>query len=335
MDIGRILARSLEIAWRYKFLWLLGFVMALTGGSGGGGGNSGYNFSSSDFNRVPGQRTPTVEPGVVLFLLAVAACLLLIYLVLVFYFRFVARGALVASVRAVENGTTPTLGSAWREGQSYYVRLLGLGFLVNLPLIIVAIALILLALLPFLGSIIAVVRAAESGSQFVGPLISGLVGAILLFCCALLCILLLALIVHPIYEFAVRAIVLENTGTIAGLSRGYNRLRANLGNTLLLYIVLIGARIGWSIVVAIVAIPTFLVLFGIVVATASANLTAAILFGLALGIPLALVFVFVEGLFQVFESNAWTEGYLALLTPAQPAAAPGPPAEPTLPLATA
>ena len=40
MDYGRVLTRAWEITWRWKILWILGFLAALGSGSGGGGSSS-------------------------------------------------------------------------------------------------------------------------------------------------------------------------------------------------------------------------------------------------------------------------------------------------------
>lgn len=321
MDIGRVIARSLELAWRHKFLWVFGFIMALTGG--GGGNNFNYSFNRSNFSspNVPSPRAP-VQPefaGIVLVLIACAACLVLLLLILVLYVRFVSRGALVTSVRDIEKGAKPTLGSAWREGHRYYGRLLGLGFLFFVPLFIFTILILAVSLLPFIGSLIAIFsqvgRAQPTPDQLV-PALSGFVGFIVLICCAIICILIVHLIIHPVYEFAVRGIVLEELGTFEGVTRGYRRLRENLGPVALLYLVLIGARIGWYLALTVVSLPLFFVISGIVLAAAATNSAGVIAFiALAIGLPVGLVLVFVAGLFEVFESNAWTEGYLALLAP--------------------
>jgi hypothetical protein len=319
MDIGRILARSLELAWRFKVLWILGFIMALTGG-----GANGFNYSLNrgDFNNPQSSPSPSLtpsalQPTILITVLAIAACLTLLYLVLMLYFRFVARGAQVTFVRSVENGTTPSLGTAWREGQRYYARLLGLGFLFGVPLAIFTIVLLLITFLPLLGlavSLFGRLSQGQSPTFDAGPIISGVLGFLGLLCCAVLCLWIVQVIVHPIYEFAVRGIVLEETGTIDGVTRAYRRLRSNLGPVALIYLVLIGARIGWSIITAIFVIPMGLLLLAVITLGAGVlPVWAIILLGLMVGLPSVLVLVFLGGLFQVFESNTWTESYLALL----------------------
>jgi hypothetical protein len=336
MDINRVLARSIEIAWRYKVLWVLGFVMALTGGEVNG---LNYSFGRNDvinlLNPAPRPLTPPrIEPAFLLTVSAFGLCLGILALIIVFYFRFVARGALVTFVRSVEQGTSPSLGSAWREGHRYYGRLLGLGLLFWVPLALLTFLLLVLAFLPFIGVAIPMIRQINAGQQpnpGIGPVIISGLGFLALLCCAGVFLLIVQLILHPIYEFAVRGIILEESGTIDGLARGYSRLRLNLGHVALFYIVLVGARIGWSIITTIAAIPLGVILFVVITGGAAAlPLGVTIVLTLAVGLPIALALVFLGGLFQVFESNSWTEFYLALLgetsspTPSAPGLEPAP-----------
>ena len=49
MDYGKVLGRAWEITWRWKVLWILGFLASLGNGGGGGGGNF-YSGSGEDFD---------------------------------------------------------------------------------------------------------------------------------------------------------------------------------------------------------------------------------------------------------------------------------------------
>lgn len=325
MDVGRIFARSLELTWRYKFLWLLGLIMGLTGSGFGSNGAPNFNFRNDQFRGTPfGDGVPRLDGSLIALLFGVACLFFIVWLVLTFYFRFVARGGLVAAVRNIEEGGTPTLKSTWGEGQKYYARLLGLGLIVNVPLALISSILVLMALSPLL---LAVIAALGTGSRdSVGPAIAG---SVLLTICAVCCVgivLLLAhLVIHPLYEFAVRAIVLENKQTIEGIKLGIQRVRENLGSLIGVYLLLIGARIGWTVITALVAIPIVIVIFVAALAAVNAGWGAVLLFAVGVGIPAYLLFGFVEGLFQVFESCVWTEAYLNLpqkQTPATPAPVP-------------
>ena len=50
MDYGKVLSRAWEITWRWKVLWILGFLASLASGGGGGGGPSS-SFSGGDIER--------------------------------------------------------------------------------------------------------------------------------------------------------------------------------------------------------------------------------------------------------------------------------------------
>ncbi|HEY6041806.1 MAG TPA: hypothetical protein VIX58_06715, partial [Anaerolineae bacterium] len=219
------------------------------------------------------------------------------------------------------------IGGAWREGSKHYGRLLGLGILVNLPLLIVTLVLIAIVFLPLFPLFMSLASSGRApDSQVIGQTIASVGVLIFLLCCIVFLIAVLHLAIHPIYEFAARAIVLDGTGVTEGLGRGWQRIRANLGNVMVLYIALIGVRIGWAIVTFILAIPTFLLLAGAMLAGYGAgNWTALALIGVCLGIPLLLVFVFIEGLFQTYENVAWTLGYSSLSNmPAMIPTAPAP-----------
>jgi hypothetical protein len=79
----------------------------------------------------------------------------------------------------------------------------------------------------------------------------------------------------------------------------------------------IGIGIGFGILM----IPVALILIGIPVGAIAAigltsqNWAPAIIGGVCLGIPLILLLIFISGLFQVFVSTLWTEGYLAITHP--------------------
>lgn len=306
MDVGHTFARSLELLWKYKFLWLFGLVMGLTSVGANFGPNSNFRFNASD-NPFTNQR---VEPAVIILAVIVGLIFFVLGLVLFFYFRFVARGALVATVRDVEAQSTPTLRDAWKNGRTFYARLLGLGFLVNLPLVLVSIIVILVAFIPLLSLFVSA-RGNFPGSPDQGLAALGIAG-VLAICCAVLCIVLLNVIVHPLYEFAVRAIVVQNLSVREGLRHGIQHARENLGTVIIVYLLLIGARIGYFLLAAIISIPIGLIvavgMFGIL----QANVNALIILLLVLAVPLWLLAGAIEGVFQIFESNVWTETYLAL-----------------------
>ncbi len=95
---------------------------------------------------------------------------------------------------------------------------------------------------------------------------------------------------------------------------GYARVRANLGNVAVLYILAIGIGIGFGIVM----IPITLLLIvipvgaGFAVYALAQSVTGAIIAGVVLGIPMLVILIFISGLYQTFESTYWTLGYRAV-----------------------
>jgi hypothetical protein len=303
MDIGRIFSRSLEVGWKYRVLWLFALVMGLT--SLGGGTNFNYSFNGAN-NPFTGQ---SVAPLVIALAVLVGLILFVIWLALVFYFRFVARGALVATVRDIEAQVNPTLREAWRNGRTFYTRLLGLGLLVNVPLALVTIVLILLGFVPLIGVLMAQIGARGLQVQnFAGAWIA----AALAICCAIVFVMVLHLAIHPLYEIVARTIVFHDVSVREGIRQGLARARQNLGDVLVVYLLLIGARIGYGLVTAIVVAPVGLVLVLGSLALLREDLNVMILLGLMLALPLWLLFGALEAVFQLFEANVWTETYLAL-----------------------
>jgi hypothetical protein len=161
---------------------------------------------------------------------------------------------------------------------------------------------------PFLGVLAANRGGDQPGAFFAGMTVTG----ILLLCCAALFLIVVHFIVHPLYELAVRAIVLEDLHVREGIRRGIEQARENFGGVLVLYLLLIGARIGWAILTLIAAIPFGILFFVVFAAAARSDFNALLILGLIAVIPLILLFGVIEGVFQTFESNVWTEAYLQI-----------------------
>jgi hypothetical protein len=316
MDIGRVFSRSIEVMWKHKFLWLFGFILSV---SGGGGGNGGANFG----NRFPagggtGPGNVQIQPVVLGLIILVGLVVLLLLLVLVFYLRFVARGAIVSAVRDIEGQGTTTLAQAWKNGRTFYVRLLSLGLVVNIPLVLFSILVIVVAALPLIGLIASGRANGETPGAFFATL--GLTGALAL-CCAIVCIALIGLVIHPLYQFAARAIVIEDLKLGEGIRRGLAHAREHVGNVIVVYVLLIIARIGWTILMLIITLPIGAVAL-VALFSRQFDLNVVLILALVLGIPLLIVLAAIQAVFQTFEENVWTETYLALLNPPAPVPAP-------------
>ncbi len=327
MDYGKLLSRAFEITRAYRALWLFGILLALFGGGGGNfsnvanfsnGGSSGRG-GTGGFPQIP----PGLAQAIGVIILAVV-CIALIWIILSIILRFVSRGALIGLVQELEaNAATPTVRRGFSIGGSRFWQLLGIALTINIPLAIFSLALFLVAALPVLASIMPMISAGQSFEQVGGVFIGGMLGSLLLICCAAIFLWAVGLVVRPFYEFFVRVCVIQKRGVFDSIREGYRLVRANVGNVAVLYILIIGLGIGFGIAMLVVS----LVLIGIpvaiavVVGIAANSATPAIIAGAIIGIPMLLVLLFISGLFQTFESTLWTEGYLAIIAPKTPGVA--------------
>lgn len=329
MDYGKILARAFDITLKHRALWLFGVLFAIFGGSGGN-----YNFGSFDGSGFPGDgRGGDVFPTLPanfwqnLTLIILLACCVVVVLTLVsIVARFVSRGALIGLVHELETaGTTPTVRRGFSIGVERFGSLLGIGLVINIPLMIFSFAIVIVALLPMILAILPLIEAGRTSTdELWGVFAASIFGSIVMICCAALLLIVIQLVVRPFYEFIVRVCVIDQRGVMDSLREGYRLVRENLGNVAVLYVLIIGVGIAFAILMVIVTLVLLGIPIGVAVAVglAAESWQAAIILGICLGIPMVLAIIFISGLYQVFEFTLWTEGYLAITAPKQIANAP-------------
>jgi hypothetical protein len=334
MDFGKLLSRSFEITRKYRVLWLFGVLFALFGGSSGGGnlGNFGNfgNFGGgggSGRGGGTGGTFPTIPAQVwqiIAIIIVAIVCIAILWTILSIVLRLISRGALIGLVQELEAaGTTPTVRRGFGIGASRFWQLLGIALTINLPLFIVSIAILLVAALPVLSAILPMISAGQSPQQIGGVLVGGILGSVLLLCCAGIFLWVVALVIRPFYEFFVRECVINTRGVFDSIREGYRQVRANLGNVAILYILIIGIGIAYGVAMVFVSLLLISIPAGIAIAigVATKEVLPAVIVGVVIGIPVLLIFLFVSGLYQTFESTLWTEGYLAITAPKTPAVA--------------
>jgi hypothetical protein len=110
MDYGALMRDAWATTWRFRFLWVLGFLAGITGSTLGMGRSSLPSL---------GQAQLTPELGT--WLVAVVGGVLLLGVVSVF-----ARGGITQATVDIEYGQASSLASAWRAGARWFWRFLGL-----------------------------------------------------------------------------------------------------------------------------------------------------------------------------------------------------------------
>ncbi|RME96745.1 MAG: hypothetical protein D6768_21220, partial [Chloroflexi bacterium] len=141
MNHTDILKQAAAITWRYRALWLFGFLLALCGGSGGGGnfnfsmpGDSGSEFGGSP---VPPELM-NLDPGTIFAIVAAFICLILLLVLVGMVVQVVSRTALMGMVRQITLTEAVTVRDGWNFGWSRRAwRLFLVGLIIGIPLAIV------------------------------------------------------------------------------------------------------------------------------------------------------------------------------------------------------
>lgn len=303
MDYGKILSRAWQITWRWKVLWIFGFLASLGSGGGGGGGSSGVNNGSRGAGNFPNFDISPQMGGLIIGLV----CLALIIGLILWVLSIIGRGALIAGVQQVEDEGQTSFGSAWRVGLSRFWTIFGIGFLAALPILIIVLVLI--------GVGIAV--AVGAGYNFTNDVPERALGVILpaLACLIpLACVtVVLAVVLAQIQIYAERAAILEGHGWIEAFKRGWQVLKTHLGPTIIFWLIflLIGGVLAAIVVGGILALALpAMALFG------NNNPNALAVVTMCGGALVGFVILAVVGaIVQTFTSTTWTLVYRQLTRP--------------------
>lgn len=298
MDYTELLRSAWRITWRHKYLWILGLFATEGGGCGLSGGSPG-NGDFANFS-TPGPRG--AEDWFVSnwpFLAALGIGLLVLG-VAMWVVSIIATGGLISGTDAAYGQRSDaSLGSAWRAGVHSFWRLLGLGLLVALAVFLVILLLALIIALP-IGLTLA--RGAELGT-----------GAIILIVVLALVLLLIALPIGVVLQISLtwanRSLVLEGTGIVDSWRAGWRLFRANVGTSLLVWLIGVGVSIGVGVAllvpVAIVGIPIGIAVYRLVTDGGSA------MWGVLgiLGLVAIVMFAVFKSAVTTYFGAYWTVAY--------------------------
>jgi hypothetical protein len=314
MDYGNVLSRAWRITWRWKILWVLGFLAGLgSGGGGGSPGNINYSADSGDFNQFPWKTTLSdIYPGfenlawdqiwpTVAVVVALIVCVLLLIAIALWVVSVIARGGLIAGVQQVEDDGSTSFRSAWRAGRKKFWTLFGVGVLASIPMIILG--LFLLGTLIF--GIVTMVNTSQSPDLGSVPIIlSSIVIIFLLLCCVLIP---LALVLEQIRVYGERAAILEDLGWIDSFKRGWQVLKENLGHTVIFWLIYFALGIGLLIVSFVLILGVSLpFLFGFILMEPQTWMIAP---AVCVGLVFFIGFILVKSIVTTFVSAGWTLAY--------------------------
>ncbi len=324
MDFGATISRAFNVVLKNRALWFLGFLAALAGGGG-----ASFNLPSGNFGGMgtgtgsgPGEIPPEMQRffdmlqeniGAIIAGVAGLVCVVLVISLVLWVISTIAEGGLIGGVDQIEREGVTTLGQSWRMGASKFWPLFLMGILLALPiLIIAAIAVVLLG-----GSFAAIAASAAQGSGETpdAALASAGIGVVciggVLACLGAIYSILAA----ALQTFGSRAVVLDNLGVMDALRKGWEVFRANLGNIILLAIIML--VVGWvvGLVIGLVSAAIFApaLISGFTDISRSSegfNLSGStIVLAIIAFIAVTIVGAIISALFTAFNSTAWTLAY--------------------------
>lgn len=304
MDYMATIKRGWQLTWNNKFLWVLGFLAAL--GSGSGFSNSNYSANSSDAGAMAAWMTPERIAAMTAGLIAFG-CIAFIVGIILWLVSLSARGGLIAGVAQLERGATaPTMGSAFRMGWRRIGRLVGM----TLVLYVVPAILFGVVMAGFLGAAGGLAYFSNSAND-PGAMMAGLGGVALVFMCLLCLLIPIAIALSLVYAFAFRGIILRDLGVMDSIRHGWQVVRKNLGEILLLGLAFFLIGILILIVTAAIIAPIALLVGVPMVALMESNATflqglLAVL-GLVLGL---IVFALISAITTAWQSATFTLAYM-------------------------
>lgn len=332
MDYSELLRAAWRITWRHKYLWILGLFAAEGGGCGFSGGSPG----GGDFGGVSGSGPSGAEDWFVSnwpVLLALGLGLVVLGFAMWALSVITTGGLIAGSDAAYGRRPDASLGSAWRAGLHSFWRLLGMWLLVGLAIFLVVLLLILVIGLPIA---ITLSRGADFGA--------GAIVLIVLFVILLVLIAIpLGVVVQIALTWASRSLVLEGTGITDSLRTGWRLFRSNVGPSLLVWLIGVGASIGAAIVLlvplAIVGIPIAIVVYRLFTDGGGAMWGVLGILGLVAVVMLALYKAVVTTYFGAYWTIAYRNlvpstgpsGYVSVQQLMQTSQAPWTGAQPTPP----
>jgi hypothetical protein len=294
VDYGKILGRAWEITWRWKVLWILGFLVSL--GQGWGGGNSGYSIDSSNWPRwhIAHVSTP------IWVILAIIVCVAILIGIAVWVISVMARGGLIAGVQQAEDEGSTSFLKAWRVGVSRFWTLFGISVLTALPILILVVLGIAVLVLLITGTV-GIFDTSEAAG------VTGIVSSVLCggaFCCGAI---LLGIVLDQIRIYAERAAILEGLDWIEAVKRSWEVLKNNLGPTILFWLIflVIGLIFG-----AVIFGSTAVFIAPLVAILVNVEPGPWIVLPMCLGGLLGvLVFGLIGSVVETFTSATWTLAY--------------------------
>lgn len=247
MNYGEIVSRGWHITWNNKFLWVLGFLAALA--------RISTNFSSNSSNYSSSGNVDVEEILAVTAVVLVATCFFMIIGLVLWLLSLVAKGGLISAVSRIDAGEKVTLREAFSAGTEKILTLIGMNLLLLLPVIVLIVIGMVGMFFVIAGSGISAAALMEDPAALETVFASSI--GMFVFCiCGLVCgIAIVSLIIQFVNAFAYRGIMLQGYGALDSISHGWQVLKANTGEILILSLIFFGISLLFGLALAMVMVP--------------------------------------------------------------------------------
>jgi hypothetical protein len=312
MDYGNILTKAWKIVWKFKVLWIFGILSSCGQGSrsggGGGSGNSGYRFSGSDTSLPPGMRNffdgvqtfiDNIEAWQIAALIIGFILFILIMIFITSALSTIGRvGLIQGTVKAEDGAERLAFGELFTSGTPFFWRVFGFNFLAGIA--------IFLFFLLLMAPLIVI--------SFVT------LGIGLLCLIPFICLLIpVGWLVSVLFEQVNIAIVYEDLKIIEGLKRGWQVFKENIGNMIVMGLIL---GLGGAVVGFILALPMILVLIPAAIGIVGGSVAGIKgLFGGGIAVAILCTITYLPvllvlgGILQAYIKSAWTLTFMNLVNP--------------------
>jgi hypothetical protein len=290
MDFQKLITDSAKFAWKYKILWIFGFIVAFFSGSGGSNfrSNSGsnYSYSPGSMNNPLKEYFSAYSSPALLMFVIIFCFIVLALIVISLYLSNVAEASLIIATQKEKAGKESEIkfGMLWKESHKYIWNLIGVDFFL------------------FLIGMVSIVIIAFSA---IFPL---------LLCLTVPVLVLVVIVVAIAAGLAKMDIVINGTGSIQAMQKGFELFFKKIGDLILAFLVsLIPGCIFGLVFIAIaffMFIPFFAIGIGMGLASESGRLTLAeIGFLLVAGSIINLVISVIAAPYKVFHTAYWVKVY--------------------------
>ncbi len=317
MDYGDVLSRSWRVVWDHKFMIVLGFLAAL--GSGlNSNSNINYQMDSSDFQKLPFIDAPFTPPDLSQFLpvvgafAAVALCFAIILGIALWLMRLTAEAGMIDAASRLDAGQKVGFGDAMSAGWQKIWRMVGLSLLLFGLVLIVILGTLLLFGLGIGGTIAGATSSSSDAAGLFAALGAGLVAVL---CCVICGLVLFVIVISVLSTFAQRAIVLEDLSVFDGIRRGWQVIRDNLGEVIILLIIFLLLGLVVGAIIAVIFIPLGAISFGpgaIRLFSGEALSSLDIILMVVGGLALAVIVAAIRSFYVAFRSSAFTLAFQEL-----------------------